>query len=232
MLKAFILGGLLLFSSIGRTAVVDFFIGYIDQKPGILLGNAIVLEKIMIPLLQPCTPPRENVVCGWQLVQSKPVILRKSDALIRFFSSSHTLRDDLNRGTYRNEQQLLSERVDAQYADSLVNSDVVFYVGHSRYGYGPDFFPGILTSADHVNSGYYKNLALQKRDNIQRYFFNHFRVQARVVGFFSCDSDNKLIDRLKRHHPATRFIGTQNPLNPEKAAELALASLRNYFVSN
>ena len=75
--------------------------------------------------------------------------------LLRVLDSSVTADDDRNRELIAQKRK--SARVRRSFLAALDGSDVVFYLGHSRDGGGPDFSPPRLGPDSHVRYASYRS---------------------------------------------------------------------------
>ena len=71
-----------------------------------------------------------------------------------------TANDKLNRQNPQQNSQ--SETTESLYYNSFTNSHFIFYLGHSRNGGGPDFFPAKLTEAHHPDYKWYNKNKFKK----------------------------------------------------------------------
>jgi hypothetical protein len=141
-------------------------LGYYDNRPG---GNAvqdIVMDaEISRMLTSKCTP--NQTVCGFSEVKPNPTdkyskffgkrvsgpdgsarIIK-----IKLFHAAENINDDVNRTS--EAQVLRSNAVENAFRYSLRTADVVFYLGHSRDGGGPDFDPPRILPDLHVDYNWY-----------------------------------------------------------------------------
>lgn len=205
---------------------IDIFLGYIDQRPLPILANSFALQRISEKLLQKDCPENPRS-CGWKYLTSHPQItFQKDQTTLRLFSGTYTQRDDLNRGVQKENQTLLSRQLEESFLASLKSSEMVLYLGHSRFGYGPDFFPPQLLGNKRVSQSHYEQLSRRRQSSLDFYFLqNSEQIQAKVIGFFSCDSNNHFLEKLRANVPQSQFVGTNQPLAPAEAIDQLLAAI-------
>lgn len=204
------------------------FLGYVDQRPAVQLANQSMQQQVIAALVRPCQG--EQKVCGFRFVdidrlekQSQGVVYQ-----VRLRNAGYSQRDDLNRGMYRTQQNSLSRTATEEFWQALQTPGVhVYYLGHSRFGWGPDFSPPVLTAGDRVNRSYY--LSTDKMKAGFRALALVSGIRAATLGLFSCDSGDLILEPLQSHFPQVRFVGTSQVLLPDQAVAKFIESLRTLF---
>lgn len=139
---------IVLFSNIGFSAVKNFEIGlvygYNDQHPDPYVIDNFQLQKLTADLTKPCQRTTE-LICGFQLHPGHvPTLIRKIQNIqvsVYPLSSSYTTYDPTNRSLqYAHQQAAKSYQTKEFFLTSLKHFHTTFYIGHARYGSGPDFF--------------------------------------------------------------------------------------------
>jgi hypothetical protein len=160
-----------------------------------------------------------------------------SDRYLRFLVSSDrtsfllmgqpafSRRDDLNRRVYLTQQNNLSALMKSVFEQSFkVSGSRIFYLGHSRYGYGPDFsFPFLREQDQFVDRRVYQH-RMQRGESAVG-FLNPRSVRASKAYFFSCDSEAGFVRALRSRLPGLRLQGTMAPLQPEQALSQMLEAV-------
>lgn len=139
-------------------------------------------------------------------IQGKSVL-----AKIEMYYASVSEYYSANIGRYSAEQADRSAASQAQFRDALQNADVVFYLGHSRNGGGPDFNPPVLIKGTNkVNyNGYYKPNRPGLKKMISGLQGGH---QPSILGLMSCDSRDHFLSSLRKVAPNMGVITSLNVL--------------------
>lgn len=115
----------------------------------------------------------------------------------------------VNTGTRAAEQTAKSERARESYLAAIRDDDVILYVGHSRNGGGPDFFPPVLRSNGHPDyAGYYMPRKPGLTDVLNA--LHNRRGAPSLMGFFSCLSEAHFGRFLVQAAPETGYIFTKS----------------------
>lgn len=156
--------------------------------------------------------------CGFSIVASSQSALRLMRTLdertveINLFTSS--LPDDAKEG----EQDKLSRSVKHRFYRELVESDVVFYMGHSRLGCGMEFNAqsGVTTFLSSIfRSPVLPVLkALRQRPT-----------KLKMVGMFSCDSNKYFRQDFHDANPSLALILTTDDIYARPAEQASLGAL-------
>ncbi|MGE3260608.1 MAG: hypothetical protein AB7K68_02405 [Bacteriovoracia bacterium] len=197
----------------GKPAIrFDIFSGY--QNFGNIVRDSIERTAWIEWLQLPCKAG--NRVCGFQREADDADVLYKeitwSDGStkrieFRIYDASVSTNDAYNEKS--EAQRVKTEQVKSQFADSLRNSDLVFYMGHSRYGGGPDFGPEKRKPNRKWDIGYYKKnrpgLKLMADAMKERKDGSLF-----LLGLMSCDSRHHFEANVKSIGAADRTLLSKN----------------------
>lgn len=208
---------------------INLFFGYIDQQPYTHVIDSAEAQWIISNLTKDCSKS-EKLLCGFDLVEDN--LLSKNKSTIRVFQSSYTHHDPSNRNHLLTQQLQKSEQIRNDFFKSLFLNEYTIYVGHSRYGYGPDFYFAKLTSQETLDKDYYKSIS--PHDNQ----FNEALKTAqsgksKKIAFISCDSSTH-INRNELNINSTlkfKLLLSKQPLTPIMARKALLEAI-GYFLTN
>ena len=208
----------------GRTLRVSMFYGY-DEHDGRVYDRADASAMSRV-LRSPCRG--ELSICGFALVarSSSAVELRRTlggrTVEVRLFTSS--LASDARRGmslvSAYLEQDRLSRLVKDRFYRELVESDVVFYMGHSRLGGGMGFDRqiGVTTAVNAV----FRLPMLPVLEALRRR-----PTRLKILGMFSCDSNRYFRQPFQEANPALSLILTTGDVNYGPAEQTSLGALES-----
>jgi hypothetical protein len=194
---------------------VRIFFGYKDARPARFVGDRYEQALFLQRLTAPCSDDRFD--CGFARDQFDGPFLktlqlesgRRVQVSVRVFGSSVGVDDDVNRGNPF--QKWRSDFTKNQFAEALKKADVVFYNGHSRAGGGPDFAPPELTKFKHVRYGEYQ----RKKPGfhlVQNILKSNPNSPLRLIGLYSCESDQLFKKKIEAAKPKLRVIGSRQLL--------------------
>ncbi len=204
------------------------FLGYVDQRPALQLVNQSMQQKIIASFVRPCQG--DQIICGFHLIDQNHLEKKIQGAIyqITLQSASFSQRDDLNRGMYLAQQRTRSQMIKSNFWQALQAPGVhVYYLGHSRFGWGPDFDPPILTESKGVHRAFY--LSSEQMKSGFRSKTEQVNIRASTLGLFSCDSGDLILESIAPRFPQTRFVGTSKPLLPDEAVKKFLESVASHF---
>lgn len=123
---------------------IGLFYGYNDQHPDPYAIDNFQLQSLIKDLTKPCKN-EQQMICGFRLQtgQLNTLTRRIQNVLVTVFtaSSSYTTYDPTNRSAqFADLQKSKSFQTKEFFLTSLKHFDATFYVGHARFGSGPDFF--------------------------------------------------------------------------------------------
>jgi hypothetical protein len=198
----------------GNEIKIQISLGYYD-------GFEFAEDYYQYPSLKSqFTKPCENsntTICGFQITSDTPLVMQKSivgpdrhshNVILSIDSSSYSDTDSQNKTEFAKQQTQKSDEARQQFIDGFGEADIMFYVGHSRDGGGPDFFPPVLTSTGHVNYPLY--LKNQAGVHDMNEGLDQAAHQPKVIGLFSCQSSDHFLADLKTHlkQPTSLFLTT------------------------
>lgn len=197
--------------------VLSVHFGYNDQRPSDMVVDGIQRVLLENKITSPCLQG-DDLLCDWRrisyddegnfgrLVSGRPVELRLR-------SSSVTKSDSVNRGAMLPEQTRLSERRRLEFLASFSDSDFVIYVGHSRFGDGPDFSPPILRRDASVSAETYRSRRGASAAQVVRSAGAAHRW--RGLDVISCDSRDHFAPLFRGLDRNVGFVNI--PVRPEQA---------------
>lgn len=205
----------------GKSLKVALYYGYEDFDAETIDGvNAAAMVKV---LKQPCPPNLE--VCGFAQVKKGAhfTTLRKSirgrTVELSVYSTSVSNDNSANTdGHLRERQEARSEAVRASFHNDLVNSDVVFYHGHSRHGAGLGF-DSIQMPRDIFNFVF--RLPLQSMAQALRVQPSRLK----VLGLFACESNDHYRSVVEQSNPRINLMVTKDDVNAGENEQNMLGSL-------
>jgi hypothetical protein len=198
----------------GRTLRISMFYGY-DNHAG-RTHDRVNARSMSHVLTKECRGKLS--ACGFSIVSSSDSAVRLIRALdgrkieINLFTSS--LANDVQE----DRQDKPSRSVDGRFYRELVESDVVFYMGHSRLGGGMDFNAqaGVTTLLNAIFRFPMLPVlkALQQRPT-----------KLKMIGMFSCDSDKYFRHDFHGANPSLSLILTTADIEARPAEQASLGAL-------
>lgn len=215
-----------------REFEIRIAIGYNDSRPFALVDDLGYVNALVRHFLKPCHHPYN--LCGFQLIQ--PVEGDGDVQLVReirrygggsivvkinFKYSAVGLDDSKNR--VDPHQKIRSKQVEKFVLDGFAHSDFLFYLGHNRFGFGPDFSPPRLNRSKNAQFTYYfirnkGNLLIQKG-------LSTAGPQFKLFADLSCDSKRKVDALLAVTPPQANLLVTDMSVTPHEQLEALLRVL-------
>lgn len=136
--------------------------GYKDTRPTRFVGDRYERIFLIEKVIEPCDGS-QNSACGFKrdgddsALFYREVTLKNGERVhlqLTIFASSIGPDDDLNR--ISEYQTFISKEAEKNFLESLHTSSVIIYIGHSRDGGGPDFFPPKITSTKNIDYKWYR----------------------------------------------------------------------------
>jgi hypothetical protein len=202
-------------------------LGYYDGRPGDNVYDIDLDNEISSMLRTPCKA--NETVCGFKPGQidvsdlvsrvfvktvlgpdKKPRVIR-----IKIFHASDDADDDENRKSFL--QTMRSNQVEADFKDALRSSDVVFYMGHSRDGGGPDFDPPRLLPNNHVDYNYYHHHKADFAELLKD--IGSASTPPKLLSLLSCYSNMHFASAIRRASPTTGLLVSLNEINDQQMFE-------------
>jgi hypothetical protein len=206
----------------GRPLRISMFYGYDNYEERV--HDRVNARSMSHVLTEKCRGKLS--ACGFSILASSQSALRLTRTLdgrqveINLFTSS--LPDDAREKTdpdvRSREQDKLSRAVKDRFYRELVESDVVFYMGHSRLGCGMEFNAqsGVTTLFNAVfRSPMLPVLkALRQRPT-----------KLKMIGMFSCDSNKYFRDDFNGANPSLALVLTTADIYARPAEQASLGAL-------
>jgi len=211
--KFFLILGLLISASLCHAESVyeiGVFVGYIDQHPSPVVIDGQEEEGLISFLSTPCQGP--HLFCGFEPTSDMDIFKKsigKHEVVLHFHSSSLSNYDPDNRTNP--EQKQKSQETAQEFLHSLQQDKAVFYLGHARYGYGPDFFPATLNNAGLVDHDLYHG----NHRNLQ--IIEAAIASAKTLEFLSlssCDAESHFDVSLQNANPHVQLLFAQGVVSP------------------
>lgn len=211
-------------SSVVQAKQISVFFGYIDQHPTDFVIDAQEAQILVSVLTTDCED--REVVCGFSEDSQHENSFVKGSIRINLYHSSITNSDLTNRTEYLSQQLQQSQFVKNQFISALNSSGDVLYVGHSRYGYGPDFSMAILNQGVFDKAQYLKRIP-ERLTEIQSWLSSS---QARSLTLISCSSQSHF-SSLSRLKSKTKLQLVDSVLQPSQARDYLKKTLRQIILN-
>lgn len=217
---------------------VNFTIGFgyndLSRQDGSLgEGNYALLQvkELVDRLLAPCTPKQKGVteLCGFSptvVSKDRPLTLSKE---ITVLSRKRVVNIQVIDSIPKADRSQLEESRNAErmFFESVPVSKAVLYLGHSRDGGGPDFYPAkrVKTAkGEQVDYAWY-HTNHPGLTSLLKTFRDSGEQQPLLYGSYSCDSKKHFLDRLKKVAPRSGFILADNLVDPSDSFDAMTHSL-------
>lgn len=175
-----------------RPIVVNVHYGYNDQRPDDPVTDQVEQAELVALLTSSCPSSGSRAyTCGYTFREVGRVqelwrqFSNGAVVLIRTYTSSYLGSDLMNRGPMLNQQTEKSRVAREDFFASLERGERTVYIGHARYGGGPDFSPPRLRANGHTDVGFYQSNRASLRELEQRLPGS----ASPFLGIFACDSD-------------------------------------------
>lgn len=199
----------------GRALRISMFYGYDDYEGRV--HDRVNARSIAHVLAEPCRGKLS--ACGFAIVsrsQSEIRLMRMLDGRkveINLFTSS--LPDDAKKGM---NQDQLSRSVKGHFYRELVESDIVFYMGHSRLGGGMEF--NAQTGVATLFNGIFRSPMLPVLKALRQR-----PTKLKMIGMFSCDSNKYFRRDFNSANPSLWLILTTGDIHALYAEQASLGAL-------
>lgn len=207
------------------TLAISVFLGFTDSSiPGLVLDRPIK-RALVTQLTRGC--PRGLLACGFASApgpEDGPAVLTKTlrvddrnkTVLVKIFDSSVSESSRECGGPLRGRQQARSAAEADEYAAALGRDDIVLYMGHSRYGTGPGFYPVSFTSPSAVRAYIERPLLPRMRAALKGR-----SAPPAALGFISCNSEKYYADLAHSASPGSALlISSDDSTHPDNARTL------------
>ena len=206
----------------GRTLHISMFYGY-DKDEG-RVHDRINARSMSYVLTEECRG--ELSACGFSIVSSSESAVRLMRTLdgrkaeINLFTSSLTddAKEGMNPDFMNREQDKLSRSVEGRFYRELVESDIVFYMGHSRLGGGMEFNAqaGVATLFNAI----FRFPMLPVLEALRQR-----PTRLKMIGMFSCDSNKYFRHDFLGANPSLSLILTTADIYAHPAEQASLGAL-------
>jgi hypothetical protein len=208
------------------TLSIGIFLGVMDTNRDTSLDRA-AKHFVIDFLTRECQA--DYFACGFTRESVEPTVLRKTtidsqNILIAIHDSS--VSDSLETSTHEllTEQQDKSKRTTNLFLRSIERDDIVFYVGHSRYGTGPGFSWIQLFSSQWLSTFVHSPVL----SDIVR-TLDHDATSPKVFGVFSCSSERYYARDLHTVAPNMALIVSNGITNHYSNLAEALNAVNSIF---
>lgn len=204
---------------------VDFFVGY--DNYGNHVNDTIERAAWVEWLQRPCVGKFK--VCGFTRSEDDANLIYKTvpwadgtekRVEFRIQDSSVSMENNLNEKSEK--QKAKSEFVRKQFRESLKNSDAVFYMGHSRYGGGPDFAPQRRTAERKWDHRFYET----EKPGLKLMYsaLNERKDPLFMLGLMSCTSA-EYFDKGLQDKPVTNTLLSKKAIGILEGYDYMIGSL-------
>jgi len=206
----------------GRTLRISMFYGY-DNYEG-RAHDRVNARSMSHVLTGKCRGKLS--ACGFSIVSGSKSAVRLMRTLdgrkveINLFTSSLTddAKEGMNPDVMYWEQDKLSRSVKASFYRELVESDIVFYMGHSRLGGGMEF--NAQTGVTTLFNGIFRFLMLPVLEALRQR-----PTKLKMIGMFSCDSNKYFRHDFHGANPSLSLILTTGDIYARRAEQASLGAL-------
>jgi hypothetical protein len=180
---------------------ISIVYGYNDQRPYSHVIDGDERAILHDALVSPCRDQFDRL-CGFS-EDASGVLHKQIEGVdgenvnvgLRLRASSVSSDDNANRVSLKDRQTQATAASRAEFARSLKEDDVVFYIGHARNGGGPDFRPPLLNGEGKVDLLRYQT----KKEGLKLMTAGLARAtRLKLLGVFACLSNRHFSDSLLR----------------------------------
>ena len=144
--------------------------------------------------------------CGFTKTSDEPITLQKKtddskNIIINIHDSSASESVKINTVDLASEQQIKSDKTTNLFFESIKNNDIIFYLGHSRYGTGPGFYLLPFFSKKWLSTYIQEPIKSAMVRN-----FNQTSWKPKLFGLFSCSSERFYAKELRNIAPDMALI--------------------------
>jgi hypothetical protein len=205
----------------GRTLRISMFYGY-DNYEG-RVHDRVNARSMSHVLTKKCRGKLS--ACGFSIASSSKSAVRLMRTLdgrkveINLFPSSLTdAKKDMNPDVMYWEQDKLSRSVKGRFYRELVESDIVFYMGHSRLGGGMEF--NAQTGVTTLFNALFRFPMLPVLKALRQR-----PTKLKMIGMFSCDSNKYFRHDFHGANPSLSLILTTADIYARPAEQASLGAL-------
>jgi hypothetical protein len=216
-----------------KTIDLRVMMGYND------FGKAVYdfrTAQAMIDLITDVCIPGANL-CGFRRDPddhryfTKPITINGKRKLIRLMIAWSSIGDNddentgrklakdtgLSKKDMKGGQQRRTKEMEDLFQDSLVNADATFYLGHARYGAGPDFGPPRRLADGNRDNEWYKDPKNQESRRRMLKTLSEAKAKNRLFGLFGCDAEPLFGEELRKAAPELATITPTGLAYPESS---------------
>lgn len=181
---------------------VSIFLGAMNTQNNVCLDPQ-AKQAFVEYLTRDCQP--NFFACGFSQRSNDPTILRKTThsktIIISIYDSS--VSEDLKKNVAElaSEQQIKSEQVTEAFLKSIETDDVIFYLGHSRYGTGPGFYHLPFLSTQWTSTFILSPLRSRIISKLDQSFSS-----PQVLGLFGCNSQRYYASEIHAVAPEVALV--------------------------
>ena len=146
--------------------------------------------------------------------------------LLHIVSSAVSANDDENRTQHEQREQ--SHLAEKEFLAALSQSDAVFYIGHSRDGGGPDFFPPRLTRDKHVDYPFYVG-SKESLSKVLKTLKGRPKEKPLLLGMMSCSSTAHFANELTNAFEKLTLISSSALIYYTEALSNTLSALDTFI---
>lgn len=207
---------------------IGIFFGYKDARPSSFVSDIYERSNLANQLTSACNN-REQQLCGFVRAADDMEIFKKElknkKVHIFLLNSATSTNDDINRNNAL--QKWKSNHIKQKFLRALQLYNSVFYIGHSRNGWGPDFSPPkIIHENQYTDYSQYKKK--KSLELMLLYLKKRSHSKPITLGLFSCASKRLFEKKLKsKLHPSSKLFvtnGLQHSASTLLQLKYALAS--------
>jgi hypothetical protein len=205
----------------------SFFLGAVNTQNNVCLDPQ-TKHALVEYLIRDCQP--NFFACGFSKKSNDPTILRKTTdsktIIITIYDSS--VSEDLKKNVAElaSEQQIKSEQVTEAFLKSIETDDVIFYLGHSRYGTGPGFYHLPFLSTQRISTFILSPLRSAMIRKLDESFSS-----PQVLGLFGCNSQRYYASEIHAVAPEMALVVSTGITTYESNIVQAMAML-NLLLGN
>ncbi len=206
----------------GDSVKVALYYGYEDS--GDITLDSVHARALSKVLQEPCTPNLE--VCGFNQVSKTENMtrlqktIRGQKVIVSIYSTSVSSSNEANMGRLSSRQRVRSQKIIQQFHRDLVESDIVFYAGHSRMGSGLGF------SSQTTGQTIFEYLTrIPLRPMMKALEARPSRLK--VLGLFSCESDKYYRAAIEARNPRVNMFVTADDIFPDEGEQMSLGALNS-----
>jgi hypothetical protein len=205
---------------------MSLYYGYEDYESA--TADGVHSAAMVYALKAPCAP---NVqACGFRQVAKTANMTRLSKKVgsrlvtLSIYHTSITSNNEANTGELKAQQDARGAQMRAQFNSDLINNDVVFYAGHSRYGSGLGFDSPDM--AKDVGNFVFRFPLRPMADAL--------RVRPsrlKVLGLFACKANSHYRYVVEGANPNTNLILSHDDIESDEGEQQQLGAINSILTN-